>query len=269
MLVQRTALPRKHAQGTAPRSEPRFAPADRDEIKSRGSMRLRPPRPPGERASRERQATEMLCRAEKVSVFGARCVCSASRADLAFPSEGKVPEGRMRCSANGASLRHKATFFALNTVPLRVTYTSSPPAGGAVSLRLVSVAVPQAELRVLVPTGNQFNTVPLLRSPRGEAKVRVVPRGSPSKQVLPRIRKLSLLYTKSLSAAAPGLPVPRGVSGGGAALSSLCRRFPGGDIMNLTSRRNPLRGLSFSLFFVLRERKRGYCRRRSYKISVG
>ena len=37
----------------------------------------------------------------------------------------------MRCSANGASLRHKATFFALKTVPLRVTYTSSPPAGGA------------------------------------------------------------------------------------------------------------------------------------------
>ena len=45
---------RKTAQGTAPRSEPRFASADRDEIKSRGSMRLRPPRPPGERASRER-----------------------------------------------------------------------------------------------------------------------------------------------------------------------------------------------------------------------
>ena len=33
-------------------------------------MRLRPPRPPGERASRVRQTTEMLCTAEKVSVFG-------------------------------------------------------------------------------------------------------------------------------------------------------------------------------------------------------
>ena len=59
-----------------------------------------------------------------------------------------------------------------------------------------------------------------------------------------------------------------GVSGGGAALSSLCRRFPGGDIMNLTSRRSPLSGLSFSLFFFLRERKRGYWRRRSREISV-
>ena len=45
---------RKTAQGVPPRSEPRFAPADRDEIKIRGSMRLRPPRPPGERARRER-----------------------------------------------------------------------------------------------------------------------------------------------------------------------------------------------------------------------
>ena len=63
-------------------------------------------------------------------------------------------------------------------------------------------------------------------------------------------------------------PFPGGVSGGGAALSSLCRRFPGGDIMNLTSRRNPLSGLSFSLFFFLRERKRGYWRRRSREISV-
>ena len=63
---------RKTAQGVPPRSEPRFTPADRDEIKSRGSMRLRPPRPPGERASRESQTTEMLCTAEKVHVFRAK-----------------------------------------------------------------------------------------------------------------------------------------------------------------------------------------------------
>ena len=106
--------------------------------------------------------------------------------------------------------------------------------------------------------GGQFTTKPLLRSPQGEAKVGVVPRGSPSKQVLPRTRKLFSLCTTSLLFGSPGLPVLRGVSGGGAALSSLCRRFPGGDIMNLTSRRNPLSGLSFSLFFFLRERKRGY-----------
>jgi len=85
----------------------------------------------------------------------------------------------------------------------------------------------------------------------------IMPRGSPSKQVLPRIPKLSPLCTPPQSLASPVLPVPRGVSGGGAALSSLCRRFPGGDIMNLTSRRNPLSGLSFSEFFFLRRKKNG------------
>ena len=93
---------RKTAQGVPPRSEPRFTPADRDKIKSRGSMRLRPPRPPKERARRERLSTEVLCTAEKVSVFGAKLVCSASRAArfrLCLPLEGKVPEGQMRCSA--------------------------------------------------------------------------------------------------------------------------------------------------------------------------
>ncbi len=83
-----------------------------------------------------------------------------------------------------------------------------------------------------------------------------------------RTRKLSPLYTTSPSLPPPVAPVPRGVSGGGAALSSLCRRFPGGDIMNLTSRRSPLSGLSFSEFFFLRERKTDR-RRRSDKISVG
>ena len=94
-------------------------------------------------------------------------------------------------------------------------------------------------------------------------------RGRLNKRLLPRTRKLSPLCTTSLLFVSPGLPVLRGVSGGGAALSSLCRRFPGGDIMNLTSRRSPLSGLSFSLFFFLRERKRGYWRRRSREISVG
>ena len=79
-----------------------------------------------------------------------------------------------------------------------------------------------------------------------------------NKRLLPRIQKLSPLCTPPQSLASPVLPVLRGFSGGGAALSSLCRRFPGGDIMNLTSRRSPLSGLSFSLFFFLRERKRGY-----------
>ena len=96
-------LGKKAHSGDCAASEPRVAPANRDLVEIRGSMRLRPPRPPGERASRESQTTEMLCTAEKVSVFGAKAVCSASRAarfrraDLAFPFEGKVPEGRMRC----------------------------------------------------------------------------------------------------------------------------------------------------------------------------
>ena len=55
----------------------------------------------------------------------------------------------------------------------------------------------------------------------------------------------------------PPCPFPGGSRGGGAALSSLCRRFPGGDIMNLTSRRSPLSGLSFSEFFFLRRKKNG------------
>ena len=60
------------------------------------SRRLRPPRPPKERASRERQPTEMLCTAEKVSVFGEKPVCPVSRAarpDLAFPSRA-AKQGR-------------------------------------------------------------------------------------------------------------------------------------------------------------------------------
>ena len=77
------------------------------------------------------------------------------------------------------SVKQNVTFAGTNAL---ARYTSSPPAGGA--------------------------------SPQGEAKVGVVPRGSPRKQVLPRIQKLSPLCTTSLSVTAPGLPVLRGVSGG-------------------------------------------------------
>ena len=115
-----------------------------------------------------------------------------------------MPEGRMRCSANGASLRHKATFFALKTVPLRVTYTSSPPAGGAVSLRL-------GQARVLVPTGNQFNTAPLLRSPQGEAKVGVVPRGSQTNTFRPNTETFSAVH--NIAAATGRTRSPGGLGG--------------------------------------------------------
>ena len=145
-------------------------------------------------------------------------------------------------SGESFCIRGKTCLFGepRGTIPPR--YTSSPPAGGAVSLRL-------GQARVLVPTGNQFNTAPLLRSPQ---------RGRLNERLLPRTRKLSPLCTISLWVVASVLPVPRGVSGGGAALSSLCRRFPGGDIMNLISRRNPLSGLSFSLFFFLRRKKKRF-----------
>ena len=121
--------------------------------------------------------------------------------------------------------------------------------------------VPQAEP---TPHHRLRAELPLKGKPKRNRAARIE-----DKRLLPRIQKLSPLCISSLSVVAPGLPVTRGVSGGGDALSSLCRRFPGGDIMNLTSRRSPLSGLSFFLFFFLRERKRGYWRRRSREISVG
>ena len=151
---------------------------------------------------------------------------------LGFPSEGKLrPQAVMRCSAI-ARYEAYCYFFRLKTVPL-----AEPTPQSAV--------VPQAELPDTFPS-----------------------EGKAERTTFARIRKLSPLCTQPLSLASPVLPVLRGVSGGGAALSSLCRRFPGGDIMNLTSRRNPLSGLSFSLFFFLRERKRGYRQRRSHKIPA-
>ena len=144
------------------------------------------------------------------------------------------------------------------------------PQRRAVGATPQSVVVPQAELPATCLAAARSGAG--LGSHREPIQYRA-PASQPSKgkaerTAFTRTRKLSLLCTKSLSATSPVLPVLRGFSGGGAALSSLCRRFPGGDIMNLTSRRNPLSGLSFSLFFFLRERKRGYRQRRSHKIPV-
>ena len=93
----------------------------RTEMKSKAGAQCgsAPPRPPGERASRVRQTTEMLCTAEKVSVFGAKPVCSASRAArfrLSLPLEGKVPEGRMRCSAPARLCRQMLLFASLTGI---------------------------------------------------------------------------------------------------------------------------------------------------------
>ena len=64
---------RKTAQGVPPLGELHYFAAGRGgEIMN--SRRLRPPRPPGERVRPVAAATEMGCRAEKVSVFGAKNV---------------------------------------------------------------------------------------------------------------------------------------------------------------------------------------------------
>ena len=155
----------------------------------------------------------------------------------------------MRCSANGASLRLKLHFH-----PKRFRKRN---------LHLITacgrscLAAARAGLALDLPRRSIHYQAPASQPSRGSQSWNHAARLA-NKRLLPRIRKLSPLCTTSLLFGSPGLPVPRGVSGGGAALSSLCRRFPGGDIMNLTSRRSPLSGLSFSLFFFLRERKRGY-----------
>ena len=67
------------------------------------SMRLRPLRPPGERASRESQVTEMGYTAEKVSVFGAKAVCQLSArhdSDFGFPLRA-AKQGRGNESVSG------------------------------------------------------------------------------------------------------------------------------------------------------------------------
>ena len=58
---------------------------------------------------------------------------------------------------------------------------------------------------------------PTRASPQGEAKVGIMPRGL--RTAFARTQKLSPLCTTSLLFVSPGLPVLRGVSGGGAALS--------------------------------------------------
>ena len=82
---------RKTAQGVPPLGELHYFAAGRSgEIMN--SRRLHPPRPPGERVRPVAAATEMLCTAEKVSVFGAKVVCSASRAArfrLCLPLRGE------------------------------------------------------------------------------------------------------------------------------------------------------------------------------------
>ena len=105
----------------------------------------------------------------------------------------------------------------------------------------------------------------------------IVPRSSPSKQVLPRIQKLSLLCTKSLSATSPVLPVPRGGLGGRSRIEFIVSPLPRRRHNESHFAADPPERA-----FLRRFRVSGFClrsfarakngvnlRRRSRKISVG
>ena len=111
MLVQRNAgrirlrgiCARKHTQGTAPR--PAHAPRD-------------PPR--NGQAGRAKQ--QRCCAQRRKFPYSGKNRSSAvraariRRADLAFPFEGKVPEGRMRCSAPARLCRQMLHFASLTEI---------------------------------------------------------------------------------------------------------------------------------------------------------
>ena len=111
----------------------------------------------------------------------------------------------MRCSAKRVT-KHKVTFSFVNG-SASGTYTSSPPAGGAVSLRL-------GQARFSVSPGDRFIAAPLLRSPQRGSQSKGRAARFDKRAVFARIPKLSPLCTLPLSVTAPGLPVPRGGLGG-------------------------------------------------------
>ena len=75
--------------------------------------------------------TEVGCRAEKVSAFGAKTVRQLSARhdhDFAFPSEGKVPEGRMRCRLRVAEPFTNEKVTLCSVTRCRATpHSSAPP----------------------------------------------------------------------------------------------------------------------------------------------
>ena len=151
----------------------------------------------------------------------------------------------MRCSANGASLRHKATFFALKTVP-------------------------QAE-----PTPHQSAGADSFPS-EGKPKRNHAARGAKQTAFAPNTETFSAVHNISV-AAATGRTRSPGVSGGGAALSP-------GFQLNLCLPEQigaHFAAQSPECAFLRRFRVSGFClrsfaqakngvnlRRRSHKISV-
>ena len=101
---------------------------------------------------------------------------------------------------------------------------------------------------------SEFRLLNILpRTPRAAGSCRAARRLT----LFARIQKLSPLCTLSLSVTAPGLPVLRGVSGGGDALSSLCRRpFLRRHNESHFAAQSPERSFFFPLFLSPRKKKR-------------
>ena len=129
------------------------------------------------------------------------------------------------------------------------TYTSSPPAGGAVSLRL-------GQARFSVSPGDRFIAAPLLRSPQGEGKVGIVPRGQLTNGFCPNTETFSAVHNISV-VCLPRLARSPGGLGGRSRIefivSPLSRRRHNESHFAAQS---PERSFFFPLFLSPRKKKR-------------
>ena len=128
------------------------------------------------------------------------------RTEKPSPPRGRCRRSRrMRCRLRLRNRLPAKSNFKLSNALSR--YTSSPPAGAAVSLRL-------GQARFSVSPGDRFIAAPLLRSPQRGSQSKGRAARFDKRAVFARIPKLSPLCTLPLSVTAPGLPVPRGGLGG-------------------------------------------------------
>ena len=149
----------------------------------------------------------------------------------------------MRCSAKRVT-KHKVTFSSVNG-SASGTYTSSV---GYADTCLAAARVSSSSASGTAGLGSHREPIqyraPASQPSRGSqsrnraARLAEQTRLAPNTETFSAVHNISVVWL-------PRLARSPGVSGDGAALSSLCRRFPGGDIMNLTSRRNPLSVLSW------------------------
>ena len=111
----------------------------------------------------------------------------------------------MRCSAKRVT-KHKVTFSFVNG-SASGTYTSSPPAGGAVSLRL-------GQARFSASPGDRFIAAPLLRSPqRGSQGWGRAARLTGQTGFAPNTETFSAVYNISVAAATGRTHYPGGLGG--------------------------------------------------------